>query len=80
VGLIPDWGAIQHASQPRNKNNNNNKKKQYCNKLNKDFKNGSHQKKNIFQKYQVLLQSKIFTFVWLNLSAFPFGYLAWCQV
>ena len=33
-------------------------------------------KKNLFQKYQVLLQSKMFTFVWLNLSAFPFVYLA----
>ena len=36
----------------------------------------AHIKKNLFQKYQVLLQSKMFTFVWLNLSVFAFVYLA----
>ena len=43
AGLIPGWGAkIPHASQPENQNI---KQKQYCNKFNKDFKNGPHQKK-----------------------------------
>ena len=37
-GLIPGWrGKIPHANQ-------NIKQKQYCNKFNKDFKNGPHQK------------------------------------
>ena len=43
-GSIPGWGAkISHASGPKNQNI---KQKQYCNKFNKDFKNGPHQKKN----------------------------------
>ena len=38
VGLIPGQGAkIQHASWPKNQSI---KLKQYCNKFNKDFKNG----------------------------------------
>ena len=46
AGLIPGWGAkIPHALQPKNQNM---KQKQYCNKFNKDFKNGPHQK--IFKK------------------------------
>ena len=41
MGLIPGEGAkIPHASQPENQNI---KQKQYCNKFNKDFKNGLHQ-------------------------------------
>ena len=37
-GLIPGWrGKIPHANQ-------NIKQKKYCNKFNKDFKNGPHQK------------------------------------
>ena len=44
--LIPGQGAkIPHASGPKNQNI---KQKQYCNKFNKDFKDGSH--KNIFKK------------------------------
>ena len=40
---IPGWGAkIPHAWRPKNQNI---KQKQYCNKFNKDFKNGPHQKK-----------------------------------
>ena len=40
---IPSQGAkIPHASWPKNKNI---KQKQYCNKFNKDFKNGPHPKK-----------------------------------
>ena len=44
VGSIPGWGAeIPHASWPKNQNI---KQKQYCNKFNKDFKNGPRQKKS----------------------------------
>ena len=42
VGSIPGGGTkMPHASQPKNQNI---KQKQYCNKFNKDFKNGPHQK------------------------------------
>ena len=42
VGSTPGQGAkIPHASWPKNQNR---KQKQYCNKFNKDFKNGPHQK------------------------------------
>ena len=42
AGLISGRGAkIPHASWPKNQNI---KQKQYCNKFNKDFKNGPHQK------------------------------------
>ena len=42
VGSIPDRGAkIPHASWPKKQNI---KQKQYCNKFNKDFKNGPHPK------------------------------------
>ena len=50
AGSIPGQGAkIPHASWPKNQNI---KPKQYCNKFNKDFKNGPHQKKkkNLKQK------------------------------
>ena len=40
---IPDWGAkIPYAWGPKNQNI---KQKQYCNKINKVFKNGSHKNK-----------------------------------
>ena len=40
VGSIPGWEAkIPHASGPKNQTI---KQKQYCNKFNKDFKNGPH--------------------------------------
>ena len=43
AGLIPGRGAkTPHASQLKNQ-------EQYCNKFNKDFKNGPHQK--ILKKY-----------------------------
>ena len=46
AGSIPGWGAkIPHASRPKNQ-----KQKQYCNKFNKDFKNGPHQKKKNLKK------------------------------
>ena len=45
AGSIPGRGAkIPHASWPRNQNI---KQKQYCNKFNKDSKNGPHQKKSL---------------------------------
>ena len=43
AGLIPGYRAkIPHASWPKNQNI---KQKQYCNKFNKGFENGPHQKK-----------------------------------
>ena len=46
-GSIPGWGAdTQHVSRQK-KTKQNIKQKQYCNKLNKDFKNGPHQKKSL---------------------------------
>ena len=51
AGSIPGWGTkIPHALGPKKKNQNIKKQKQYCNKFNKDFKNGSHQKKNLKKK------------------------------
>ena len=48
MGLIPSQGAkIPHASWPKNQNI---KQKQYCNKFNKDFKNGPHEKKKTLKK------------------------------
>ena len=48
AGSTPGQGAkIPHASQPKTQKNI--KQKQYCNKFNKDFKNGPHKKK-IFKK------------------------------
>jgi len=43
VGSIPGQGAkISHALRPKHQNV---KQKQYCNKFNKDLKNGPHQNK-----------------------------------
>ena len=43
MGLIPGQRAkIRHVSRSKNQNI---KQQQYCNKLNKDFKNGTHKKK-----------------------------------
>ena len=48
AGSIPGQGAkIPHASGPKNQNI---KWKQYCNKFNKDFLKGPHQKKIFFKK------------------------------
>ena len=45
MGSIPGQGAkISHTSWPKTKQK---QQKQYCNKLNKDFNNGPHQK-NLF--------------------------------
>ena len=55
MGLITGWGAkIPQASQPTNQNI---KQKQYCNKFNKDFKNGPYQK--IFKKMKSIKTNKI---------------------
>ena len=56
-GLIPDQVTkIPHASRPKAQNI---KQKQYCNRFNKGFKNGPHQKKNknkkIFKKKMIQL-------------------------
>ena len=57
VGLIPGRGAkIPYASRPKNQNM---KQKQYCDKFNKDFKNGPHQKnlkKKKINKIQTFIQ------------------------
>ena len=37
----------------KKKKNQNIKKKQYCNKFNKDLKNGPHQKKNLKKKKEL---------------------------
>ena len=42
AGSIPGWWA-KITSRPKNQNIKKTKE-QYCNKLNKDFKNGPHQK------------------------------------
>ena len=43
VGLTPGQEAkIPHTLRPKTQNI---KQKQYCNKVNEDFKNGPHQKK-----------------------------------
>lgn len=46
VGLIPE-GQTKDASQPKHQNI---KQKQYCNKSNKDFPNGPHQKQTLKEK------------------------------
>ena len=56
-GSIPGQGAkIPHASWPKNQNI---KQKQFCNKFNKDFKNGLHQKKKNLKKKKRFNTSKI---------------------
>ena len=48
AGSIPGQGAkIPHVLQPKNQSI---KQKQCCNKFNKDFKNGPHQKKKKLKK------------------------------
>ena len=51
AGSTPGQGAkIPHASRPKNQNI---RQKQSCNKLNKDFKNGPHQKKSSKKKKEI---------------------------
>ena len=48
AGSIPGLGAmIPGGSRPKNQNI---KQKQHCNKFNKDFKTGPHQKRNLKKK------------------------------
>ena len=48
---FPGWDTkIQHASQPKNQNI---KQLLYCNKFNKDFKNGAYKK--IFKKVKRIM-------------------------
>ena len=56
AGSIPGrvGAKIPHDSGPKNQNI---KQKQYCNKFNKDFKNGPHFKKSL-KKTQKLLRRK----------------------
>ena len=50
-GSMPAPGAkMPHDSWPRSQNI---KQKQYCNKFNKDFKNGPHQKKKKIFKIKI---------------------------
>ena len=45
VGLIPGWGAKIHMPHGQRTKKKKKKRKHYCNRFNKDFKNGPHQKK-----------------------------------
>ena len=57
AGLTPGQGAkIPHAAGPKK---NNIKKKQYCNKFNKDFKNGPHQKKKSLKRKNSFKKKKL---------------------
>ena len=48
TGWIPGQGAkIPYALQPINQNTKKKKKKQYCNKFNKDLKNGQYKKRDL---------------------------------
>ena len=71
TGLIPGQGAkISYALQPISQNIKKKKKKQYCNKFNKDFKNGPYQKnffnmlkfQNVFPGTSGEILTKFFSF------------------
>ena len=69
---IPGWGAkVSPASWPKNQNR---KQKQYCNKLNKDFKNWSTLKKKIIKERKkekisgILVAQALFVVVVARLS------------
>ena len=60
MSLIPGWGArIPHASQPKKKTKQNIKQKQYCNKLNKDFKKWSASKKSFLKMWIIYVQKNL---------------------
>ena len=64
AGSIPGQGAeIPHTSGQKTKT----KQKQYCNKFNKDFKNGPYQKKKNSKKKNTSYQFglPLFGFFWL---------------
>ena len=70
MGSIPGWGAkIPHASRPKNQNI---KQKRYCNKFNKDFKNGPHQKTEQNKRRQEGSMFRI-CFVPKTVSKIPFA-------
>ena len=69
MGLMPGQGfKIPHASRPKERNI---KQKQCCNKFNKDFKNGSHQKKKKKRKKEKKEQICSET-LWLWVAQFRF--------
>ena len=41
------------SHMPHHQKTKNIRQKQYCNKFNKDFKNGPHQKKNLLKKSEI---------------------------
>ena len=66
TGSTPGRGAkIPQASQPKNQNI---KQKQYCNRFNKDFKNGPHQKKKKILKKKKRNEALIHTATQINLK------------
>ena len=73
AGSIPGQGAkIPHAQRPKNQNI---KQKQYCNKFNKDFKNGPHQKKLKKKKKNILCGLCTLTTIHRNLGNKKIGFL-----
>ena len=48
AGSIPGWEAnIPHALWSQNEKKKQTNQRQYCNKFNKDFKNGPHEKNSL---------------------------------
>ena len=52
------------SHMPHCQKTKNIKQKQYCNKFNKDFKNGPHQKKNLKKKKELCVVYMKFRFNW----------------
>ena len=50
AGSVPGWKIRSHMPLNQKKKKKKEKKKQYCNKFNKDFKNGPHQQKSSKKK------------------------------
>ena len=72
AGLIPGQGAkIPHAWRPRNQHI---KQKQYCNKLNKNFKNGPHPKKKMYYLLTAFLATPS---IWFAFSTGPDNKWRW---
>ena len=73
AGSIPGEGSkILYASQTKNQNI---KPKQYCNKFNRDFKNGPHQKKILKKKNMFLERELLDTLIKSFITIFIFEYL-----
>ena len=69
VGSIPLQGTkILHASRSENQNI---KQKEYCNKFNKDFENGSHKKKHTHTKKQSEGGCQSSSFSWTTEGLYP---------